>query len=136
MFTEILPSIVKHRCNELELSYIKAAEKCSMSYTTFRNIIHGHTNPRLITIERLCVGLELNPNELLGVSSNTMHSYRVPMRVHNYRKLWDWNGYSDYPICPQCQTLFDNEYQAYCGHCGQRLSWKDYNRATCVKKKE
>lgn len=34
-----------------------------------------------------------------------------------------------YPLCPRCRIPLDREYQRFCDRCGQRLEWKDYDRA-------
>lgn len=32
----------------------------------------------------------------------------------------DWHG------CPRCHSVIEHDFQDYCGHCGQRVSWKRY----------
>ncbi|MFR5877053.1 MAG: hypothetical protein ACLUFN_11265 [Eubacterium sp.] len=32
------------------------------------------------------------------------------------------------PICPTCQAPIFIEYISYCSNCGQKLSWKDYDK--------
>ena len=54
-------------------------------------------------------------------------SYRQPMQVKEYfHHMYD----GDFPMCPRCNTPFDNEYQAYCAGCGQHLGWDEYDNAT------
>ena len=60
-------------------------------------------------------------------------SYRVPMRVSAVRYLFDGvYGPTTYPICPQCKSTMDRDYQKYCDRCGQALDWKHYSHALIV----
>lgn len=54
-------------------------------------------------------------------------SYRRPMTVKEL--LWYRKGGERYPCCPRCGRSFEREYVAFCVSCGQRLDWKDYERA-------
>lgn len=37
-----------------------------------------------------------------------------------------------FPICPQCGTPMEREYQRFCDRCGQRLGWKKYGHALII----
>lgn len=52
--------------------------------------------------------------------------YRVPMLVNEIFISGD--GYV-YPVCPRCGCSFEHEYQAFCDRCGQKLSWKGFQRS-------
>jgi hypothetical protein len=43
-----------------------------------------------------------------------------PMSIGAYSSPIDWWG------CPRCHSVIEHDFQNYCGHCGQRVSWKKY----------
>ena len=53
-----------------------------------------------------------------------LREYRTPQEtVFIYtanRDNIDWWG------CPRCHSVIEHDFQNYCGHCGQRVSWKRY----------
>ena len=62
-----------------------------------------------------------------------LRAYRIPQEtVFIYTEHCD--GYrgcnAEYHIdwygCPRCHRVIDHDFQNYCGHCGQRVSWKHY----------
>lgn len=59
--------------------------------------------------------------------------YRKPMRVREVLvrqgNLYDFNIKHTYPICPKCNIPMEYDYQNYCSHCGQKLSWVHYKDA-------
>ena len=61
---------------------------------------------------------------------NTELSFRTPMQVLAVRRYPACPELSTYPLCPRCNLPMEREYQRYCDHCGQALSWKDFSRAT------
>lgn len=56
-------------------------------------------------------------------SIGEMISYRTPMRITK-RVLFLNNNL--YPVCPKCDISFEQEYQAFCASCGQKLDWGGY----------
>ena len=44
--------------------------------------------------------------------------FRQPMPV---RELARYRSGGTFPICPQCGSSMEREYQNYCDRCGQRL---------------
>ncbi len=57
--------------------------------------------------------------------------FRQPMPV---RELARYRTGETFPVCPQCGSAMEREYQNYCDRCGQRLGWKQYRRATVVNR--
>lgn len=58
--------------------------------------------------------------------------YRRPMavrKVYCYQGLY---GLNSFPICPACDVPMEREYQSYCDRCGQRLGWKNFEKAVVV----
>lgn len=64
-----------------------------------------------------------------AVSPASELSFRSAMPVTQAR-LIQIDG--TYPVCPRCGISMEREYQRFCDHCGQRLSWKDYGRAQII----
>lgn len=56
-------------------------------------------------------------------------SYRKSVQVKEVAVFR--NGFY-FPVCPQCKQTMEREYQAYCDRCGQKLKWKNYNKAKLV----
>lgn len=57
--------------------------------------------------------------------------YRQPMQV---RELARYRSGGTFPVCPQCGSALEREYQRYCDRCGQRLGWRDLRRAQVVER--
>jgi len=55
--------------------------------------------------------------------------FRQPMPV---REMVQYRSGETFPVCPQCGSAMEREYQSYCDRCGQHLSWKLYHRAAVV----
>lgn len=56
-------------------------------------------------------------------------SFRAAMTVTQIR-MFPTDG--AFPVCPRCRISLDREYQRFCDHCGQCLSWKGYKRAQII----
>lgn len=56
-------------------------------------------------------------------------AFRKPMAVTQIR-LFPADG--AYPVCPQCSSSMEREYQRFCDRCGQCLSWKNYKQALVI----
>lgn len=37
-----------------------------------------------------------------------------------------------FPLCPQCGSAMEREYQSFCDRCGQKLDWRQYTRSRTV----
>ena len=59
-------------------------------------------------------------------------AYRIPMKVVAVRRYPSNPELFTYPLCPRCDLPMDREYQNYCEHCGQALSWSQLNKAEVV----
>lgn len=111
------------------LSYEDAAELCQCSSKHFANIVNKRTQPSLNVFENICNGFAMTPNALLSVSALEPElAFRVPMPVTNVRML----GNFPFPVCPQCKSTLEREYQKYCDHCGQCLDWTIFENAAIL----
>ena len=52
-----------------------------------------------------------------------------PLRVS---KVIAFPDSSSYPVCPNCNTTLEREYQRFCDRCGQRLDWRDFEHAQII----
>lgn len=137
MYLDYLPTAVLHLCEEYQLSVESAAKRCCISSGCLRNIIQGKTAPTILTLEKLCFGLECTPNDLLMPSQVIqMDSFRVAMPVTQIYCYRVYHGFLDFPLCPRCGNPMEREYQAFCDRCGQCLSWKAYSKATIILSKK
>ena len=62
-----------------------------------------------------------------AAEQNTALSFRTPMQVLAVRQYPACPELSTYPLCPRCNLPMEREYQRYCDHCGQALSWKGFS---------
>lgn len=58
--------------------------------------------------------------------------FRAPMRISAVRRYSACPQLSTYPLCPRCNLPMEREYQHFCDHCGQALSWKGFSHATVI----
>ena len=65
MFSDNLRISILRLCEQQSLTYESAAEHCGISSRSFSNIVRGQTAPTIETLEKLCIGLNTTPNELL-----------------------------------------------------------------------
>ena len=90
-------------------------------------------NITLLTLEKLCVGFDLTPNDLLIPSELWREmAFRKPMPVTHIRCFHFFHGLTGFPVCPQCGRTLEREYQPYCDRCGQCLDWKGFSKATII----
>lgn len=68
MFLENLSDSIGRICAVRHLSYEAASELCGLSARYFGDIVRGRTGPTIQTLEKLCLGLDRTPNELLLVA--------------------------------------------------------------------
>lgn len=127
MFSDNLPVSLLRLCDSYGLTYEAAAERCNISTRYFGSIARGKATPSIVTLEKLCIGFNATPNELLGVCAK--HA-RVPMQVVEVRYFS--GAMSGFPVCPQCGISLEREYQAFCDRCGQMLSWYNYHNAHVI----
>ena len=90
-------------------------------------------NITLLTLEKLCVGFDLTPNDLLIPSELWREmAFREPMPVTHIRCFRYLSGVTGFPVCPQCRRTMEREYQSYCDRCGQCLDWNNFSKATII----
>ena len=133
MFLDTLSTVILQICDTRNWSYEAATERCGLSSRYVGDIVRRKTAPTIRTLEKLCAGFQLLPNDLLVKPALTQELvFRVPMVVTQCRGRHTVLGFATYPICPHCQITLEREYQAYCDRCGRRLRWKEYAGAGVV----
>ena len=133
MYLDALSASLSRLCEETGLSYEDASRRYHCSPRYFGKIIRRTSVPSVAVLEGLCDGFGKTPNCLLQVSSEPEEDfYRVPMRVEAIRAYRWENGTHSYPVCPRCNSTMEREYQAFCDRCGQRLSWRGFDRAAIL----
>lgn len=65
----------------------------------------------------------------MGRGMSAAQRYRQPMPV---QELVQYRSGGTFPICPQCGSAMEREYQNYCDRCGQRLGWRSFHKAQIV----
>ena len=69
MFSKNLSISILQLCSSRNLTYEEAAERWDLRPRYFGSIAGGQTNVSLSTLEKLCKGFELTPNELLNTAA-------------------------------------------------------------------
>ena len=59
-------------------------------------------------------------------------SYRTPRMVTQLRVAMEICGETGFYVCPRCDISLDREFMLYCNNCGQRLNWRDYQKAQVI----
>ena len=128
MFLDNLASTFLFLCGAMNLSYEQASERRDLSSRYFGDIACGKTAPTVLTLEKLCNGLETTPNELL-LPAEAFHqlSFRQPMAVLQVRCFQQQGRAVVYPVCPRCGITMEREYQHFCDRCGQQLDWSAFS---------
>ncbi len=128
MFSANLSSSILRLCGMYKLSYEAASERCELSPRYFAQIARGKTSPSILTLEKLCIGFDRTPNDLLIPSSSHPQeiSYRIPMPVTEVRRFQGPSGFIAFPVCPHCEQTMEREFQSYCDRCGQCLDWERF----------
>ena len=133
MFLDNLSANVLQLCDFYHLSYERGAEQCSISSRYFGSIARGKTAPTIVTLEKLCTGFDLTPNDLLIASTMRQElAYRQPLPVTQVRCFRFSSGLTGFPVCPRCRCTMEREYQSYCDRCGQTLDWRNFDRAALI----
>ena len=110
MFLDNLSTSVLKLCDTQKLSYEAASERCDLSSRYFGDIARGKTAPTILTLEKLCVGFELTPNDLLIPSEFWREmAFREPMPVTHIRCFRYLSGVTGFPVCPQCGKTMERE---------------------------
>ena len=64
-FSENLSASLRRICREKGLSCALASEYCDICSEYFGRIVRGKVSPTILTLEKLCLGLDAAPNQLL-----------------------------------------------------------------------
>ena len=64
-----------------------------------------------------------------GVSRQTALDFRRPMQV---TRIIRYPAGGAFPVCPQCSSTLEREYQNFCDRCGQRLGWRKLHPAEVI----
>ena len=67
MFLDNLSTSILKLCDTRRLSYEAASERCDLSSRYFGDIARGKTAPTILTLEKLCVGFALTPNDFMSM---------------------------------------------------------------------
>ena len=133
MFSDNLSTSVLQLCDTYSLSYEAASERCNISSRYFGSVARGQTAASIITLEKLCKGFNQTPNELLRVPPrNPELIFRTSMPIVAVKCMVISGSLTGFPVCPQCGSTLEREYQNFCDRCGQKLGWKDYHKATII----
>ena len=133
MFLDTLSTTVLQLCDHHNWSYEVAAEHCELSARYFGDIVRRKTAPSIKTLEKLCLGFQLLPNDLLIASTPVQELlYRIPLAVTQCSGYYGRYGFVIFPICPRGCRSFEREYQFFCDRCGQKLSWSQYPHAKLI----
>ena len=133
MFSKNLAAKLLRLMEEKGFTQEALAEVCHVSDRFIRNVICERQSPNIDTFEKICEGLEVDPNDLLISDLSRLPDKAVPMpikKVYAYERMTE--GYNTYPVCPACERTLEREGVAYCDRCGQKLSWKEYQKAEVV----
>ena len=99
MFLDNLSTSVLKLCDTRKLSYEAASERCDLSSRYFADIARGKTAPTILTLEKLCVGFALTPNDLLIPSELWREmAFREPMPVTHIRCFRYLSGVTGFPF--------------------------------------
>ena len=129
MFLDNLSTSLLRFCDENSLTYETASEQCNLSARYFGNIVRRKATPSVVTLEKICIGLETTPNDLLLPDTCQELSYRHPLSVSQIRRFHFAYEQTEYPICPRCGVALEREYQNFCDRCGQCLDWASFGEA-------
>ena len=120
--------------DERKLTVKGLSELANLSRNYVSNIIDEKQVPTIDSLENICSGLNVTPDELLISDKSKMSDKAKPMPVTEVFCTDDTFNTKHKPICPNCKKLLGRDNQAYCDMCGQRLSWHNYRNAELVLK--
>ena len=133
MFLSNLSTSILKICDSNGLTYESASELCNLSARYFGDIARQRVTPSVVTLEKLCAGFQVTPNDLLIVPNLYPDLlYREPMAVTQIRSYHYYSGLTGYPIFLRCGKTMEREYQRYCDRCGQCLDWSSFDQAVVL----
>ena len=132
MFTDELSTKILQISNERKLTLEKLADASGLSRKFISNITNRKQKPTLDSFEKICSALEVEPNDLL-INEKSKTTEKSTAKAVNKIYCHIKNQVATYSaICPECNSILKSDWQSYCGHCGQRLSWEGYSKAEIV----
>ncbi len=126
MFSDNLALALLNICDDREFTYETASELCDISVRHFGDIVRRKTAISVGVLEKICIGLDVTPNDLLLPKHYSPINRDVAMKVVSTQKINTSLGCENYSVCPNCNLPVEREYQNFCENCGQRLSWRKY----------
>ena len=133
MFSDRLTEALLSICELRNLSYEAASELCDISPRHFGDSIRKDAAPTITVLEKMCAAFQVTPNDLLGYSCLPDNEEKDIAEVNEAYCFHLQNAVVICPVCPKCHHLVARDYQNYCGHCGQMLSWDDYEHVQIVE---
>ena len=128
MFSDRLTEALLSICELRNLSYEAASELCDISSRHFGDIIRKDAVPTITVLEKMCAAFHVTPNDLLGYRGIPDDEEKDIAEVKEAYCFHLQHHVAICPVCPKCHHLVARDYQNYCGHCGQMLSWDDYEQ--------
>ena len=108
------------------------AEATGLTYRFISNVTRGVQVPGLDSFEKICAGLEVEPNDLLINEKSRSKEKAHPMKIKKVYCKRKGNLVAYIPICPSCESSLRREYENYCEKCGQKLSWSNYEDSELI----
>ena len=135
MFANELPTKILKLIDEKNMTIEALSEASGISRKFITNITSGKQVPSLHTLEKLCSALEVEPNDLLINDKSKDVERSVAMYVNTTYCDTHKKPFTYTPVCPNCNSLLQNNWQSYCDICGQKLSWKNYLHSKVIMQK-
>lgn len=133
MFLENLSVSLLQICDEEDIGYAELAERSELSEKFVSKMVRRESAPTLRSLEKLCMGVNKTPDELLMVRAPQEElAYRTAMPVTEVKCFILSGRPTGYPVCPRCGMTVEREYQQFCDRCGQKLDWRSYGKMTAV----
>ncbi len=132
MFSKELAVKLLKIIDERDMTLESVAEATGLTYRFISNVTRGVQVPGLDTFEKICAGLELEPNDLLINEKSKLKDKSRPMNVNKVYCKGESFSVAFLPVCPSCEAILHREFENYCEKCGQRLSWKDYENSELI----
>lgn len=128
MFSDKLTDSLLQICESQHLSYETASELCDISTRHFGDVVRKESSPTIAVFEKFCKAFDKTPNELLGYPHSDELRFRIPRPITSAYCFHLPEHLAIYSVCPQCQHLILREFQNFCSHCGQALSWDSFEQ--------
>ena len=128
----------------MRLGYTQAkmAEILMMDSRSYFELDTGHNSCSALTFSLFLIYCCENPLEFLkelkcGYEEKAYNdfaqesaTYRQKLAVKELT-LYESDD-SIYALCPRCNGIIDREYMKFCYHCGQKLSWMNWEKSPII----